>query len=53
MIYCYILHLGKVITAGQGATRHAAAEAAILALPSEHDEVLFCETVARFFRVVV
>lgn len=53
MICCYILHLGKVITAGQGATRNAAALAAILALPREHDDVLFCETKARFFRVSV
>ena len=53
MIYCYILHLGRVITAGKGTTRHAAAEAAILALAAEHDEVLVCETQARFFRVVV
>ena len=53
MIYCYIMHLGKVITAGKGATRHAAAEAAILALPQHHDDVLVFETVVRFFRVVV
>ena len=53
MIYCYILHLGRVITAGKGTTRHAAAEAAILALPPKHDDVLVCETVSRFFRVVV
>lgn len=53
MIYCYILHLGRVITAGRGDTKHAAAEAAILALPSKHDDVLMCETVARFFRVIV
>jgi hypothetical protein len=53
MTYAYLTHAGRVITAGTGRSRQAAAMAALRALPAAHSELAAAVCRFRFFRSIV
>lgn len=53
MTYAYLTHAGRVITAGTGHSRCAAAAAAIAALPAAYGELAAAACRFRFFHSIV